>query len=170
MTTSLWTDAPSLSEALPQLPPRPIFIAYIAHDGMAGTPIHLLAGPPRPPRTELLRAQAHAYPEALAIDLKTYEFRLPDSTIWQDMGRRRKLQGMIRALIRQRLENPGAPISADELTECVWPGEKILRSAAQNRLYVTMTMLRRCGFAQWIENTHGGYMLKKNLEVVALTA
>lgn len=55
--------------------------------------------------------------------------------------------------------------SADELVGRTWPGERIARNAALNRLRVAIAELRELGLRDAIEHTGAGYRLRADLEV-----
>lgn len=68
----------------------------------------------------------------------------------------RRLMG---CLARARLESPGRGVSVDTLIAMTWPGEKMLREAGTNRIYVAINNLRGTGLREVIERTEDGYRL-----------
>lgn len=62
-------------------------------------------------------------------------------------------------LVKKRLEAPGHALSLDALFEAGWPGEKIARAAAANRVHVTLTKLRQLGLAGLLQSRDDGFLL-----------
>jgi hypothetical protein len=106
--------------------------------------------------------------EALLVDRTRRTFRAPDSREWVDMSRRETPYRLLDALLEGRLERPGAPVDSDALLEAAWPGEEILAEAAANRLYVTISTLRRAGLKKLIVSEGGGYMLDPDVPLMTL--
>ena len=79
------------------------------------------------------------------------------------LARRPVLRRLVHALVKEREKNPGKPVSATQLVRQIWPSEKILVSAAMNRLYVAITRLRDEGLADAIEHRGDGYLFKASL-------
>ncbi|MBL8788006.1 MAG: hypothetical protein JNJ59_24135, partial [Deltaproteobacteria bacterium] len=50
-------------------------------------------------------------------------------------------------------------VSVDTLIAMTWPGEKMLREAGTNRIYVAINNLRGTGLREVIERTEDGYRL-----------
>lgn len=71
---------------------------------------------------------------------------------------------MLRRLIGALVDAEGRPTTADALIAATWPGERILRSAARNRLYAALSRLRAMGLRDAIANDRRGYYL--TLDVV----
>ncbi len=106
--------------------------------------------------------------KALLVDRTRRTFRAPDSREWVDMSRRETPYRLLEALLDGRLERPGAPIGSDTLLEAAWPGEEILAEAAANRLYVTLSTLRRVGLKKLIVSEGGGYMLDPDVPLMTV--
>ncbi|APR86166.1 protein kinase/ LuxR family transcriptional regulator [Minicystis rosea] len=62
-------------------------------------------------------------------------------------------------LVRRRLEAPGRALTLEALFEAGWPGERIPRPAASNRVHVTLTKLRRLGLAGLLLSRDDGFLL-----------
>ena len=45
-----------------------------------------------------------------------------------------------------------------------WPGERIMPSAAANRVYVAISGLRRAGLAEDLEHSAAGYRIATSVE------
>jgi predicted ATPase len=89
---------------------------------------------------------------------------LPDrSTV--NLSRRRAPRAIFEHLVRHRSTHPGASVSAADLIDVGWPGERIMPAAATNRLYVAMATLRKLGLGDVIETDDGGYRVPPAVEV-----
>ncbi len=83
-----------------------------------------------------------------------------------DLRNRPVLQRALACLAEQRLACPGEPLAADALIRVVWPGERMLKRSAANRLHVTVTRLRKLGLgAALLGGRSGGYMLDRAIPV-----
>ena len=80
-----------------------------------------------------------------------------------DLSRRTVLGRMAVVLARARLERPGRGLELAELAAACWPGERIVRSAAANRVYVAISGLRRAGLAADLEKCADGYRISPEL-------
>ncbi len=76
-----------------------------------------------------------------------------------DLTRRTVLGRMVVVLARARMETPGRLLDVGELTAACWPGERIVRAAAANRVYVAISGLRRAGLAGDLERSTDGYRI-----------
>lgn len=74
-------------------------------------------------------------------------------------------QRLLWRFVRARLDHAGHTLSADELVESRWPGEKIIRESAMNRLYVAINNVRRAGLADLLERTPAGYRLRPDVHL-----
>ncbi len=110
-------------------------------------------------RVEALLLREGRIAVAVASDGAT--FRTGDTVV--HLGSRPQLRRVLAALARAK----GTTLSPDELRAEAWPGERTLRPAALNRLYVTVRRLRELGLATAIESVDGGYRLVPSTEVVA---
>jgi DNA-binding winged helix-turn-helix (wHTH) protein len=73
------------------------------------------------------------------------------------------------ALSRYRVDRPGQALSADELVRVGWPGERITRSAALNRLNFSIVTLRKMGLKDTLQNIpRVGYRLDPDVPVVII--
>ncbi|MCC7382165.1 MAG: winged helix-turn-helix domain-containing protein [Deltaproteobacteria bacterium] len=96
----------------------------------------------------------------------------PDGTWFQASGghrvnleRRAVLRALMRVLVEHRLAAPGAPLARDELVARLWPGERLIRDSAQNRLHVAIHTLRKLGMAGVLRRCGEGYFLDPGLEI-----
>lgn len=81
-----------------------------------------------------------------------------------DLSRRTVLARMLVVLVRNRIDNPGASLDVASLCAACWPGERILPSAAANRVYVAISGLRRAGLAEDLEHSPAGYRIATSVE------
>ena len=94
----------------------------------------------------------------LRVQMECQSFQGMDGHTY-DLRRRPVLQRAMRALLKLRLERPGACIDTESLIEVTWAGEWISRNAAKNRAYVTISTLRRAGLGAQLQSTESGYRL-----------
>jgi hypothetical protein len=80
-------------------------------------------------------------------------------------GRRPVIARIVHALASRRLDEPGRGFTCDELLSIGWPGERMLRKSAKNRVYVTVSRLRRLGLGEALVVRDGVYLLDPSLEV-----
>ncbi|MCB9592559.1 MAG: tetratricopeptide repeat protein [Sandaracinaceae bacterium] len=79
-----------------------------------------------------------------------------------DTRRRAAARRILEALVESR----GAPLDADQLIAAGWPGERILPTAAKNRLHVTLHRLRDLGLREGLVFADEGWSLDPSLAVV----
>lgn len=89
---------------------------------------------------------------------------------WSDgqtvnLARRKTLQRLLVALLEQRIHRPGEELPVASLIEAGWPGQRLLREAAINRLYVGLSTLRNLGLSDVIERHNMGYRLSPSVRV-----
>src|SRR5262249_5874712 len=75
------------------------------------------------------------------------------------MQKSRSARLILARLARLRVESPGKGLPLDALFAVGWPGERIARSAAKNRVYVTITKLRQLGLAGLLQSRDDGFLL-----------
>jgi hypothetical protein len=83
-----------------------------------------------------------------------------------DLSQRPILRKVVLGLTALATLHPGIPISIDHLVPLVWQGEKILASAAKNRLHVALGKLRALGLSTLILSKGNGYVLNPSIPVV----
>lgn len=99
--------------------------------------------------------------------------RIADDGSWFDrpgeprveIGHRRPLARLVRALAEQRLAHPGQPLRPRELLALGWPDDQVVERAGANRVYVALTTLRKLGLRDHIQRTEQGYLLALELEL-----
>lgn len=82
-----------------------------------------------------------------------------------DLSRRPSARAILHRLVRERVERPGTPLPVSALVEAGWPGERMLASAAANRVRVAVSGLRANGLDRVIAFARGGYLLDPALAV-----
>jgi hypothetical protein len=101
---------------------------------------------------------------ALRIDPSGAWFEAPGAER-VDCRRRQALRRILVRLARQRVQQPGVPISADALIAAGWPDERMSTASAQNRLYVTINRLRQLGLSAHLQLVEGGYRFDPGLAI-----
>jgi len=96
--------------------------------------------------------------EAWVFDLARSTL-LPPREAVIDLSTRPQLMRLARALAEQRVLAPGVALSQDELLAHAWPGEKMTAEAAQNRMKVALSTLRKLGLRSLILRAETGYLL-----------
>ncbi len=95
--------------------------------------------------------------ETLEIGEQGQWFRMTDFRV--DIAKRKPVARLLWALATGARDNPGVPVPTKALIEEAWPGEFIVRHAAQIRLRVAIATLRASGLSTRIVTGRGGYML-----------
>jgi DNA-binding response OmpR family regulator len=73
--------------------------------------------------------------------------------------RGRALRLMLLRLFEERLAAPGRALSRQALFASGWPGERASDEAQENRVYVTVSRLRKLGFSRLIVSRDDGFLL-----------
>lgn len=110
-------------------------------------------GPPATVRWErfLVRCADRVAGPTLAVD--------PDGFGDVDLRRRRVLRRLWAALHDEAVTNPGGCLSAEQLVEAGWPGERISWDSARNRLHVSLSGLRKLGLGSTLQCEEAGWRL-----------
>jgi hypothetical protein len=111
-----------------------------------------LAGPLLPPRTE-----SGTVLRRLEVARDASWFVAGGRRV--DLSKRRVLQSVLLALCDQYRNAPGVGLSSDELVERIWCGERMIREAGLNRLYVALSTLRSLGLSRYVHKRGGGYLI-----------
>jgi predicted ATPase/Tfp pilus assembly protein PilF len=77
----------------------------------------------------------------------------------EDLSGQRVLRRLLLGLVEQHLAAPGEGLPLDALREVGWPGERILRGAAVNRVHVALSKLRRLGLRSFLVCRDGRYFI-----------
>lgn len=89
----------------------------------------------------------------------------PDGGQRIELGRRGALRLVLQRLVEARLASPGRGLSAAELFEAGWPGERIKHESATARVYTTVQRLRGLGFGAALVTHDDGYLLAPEADV-----
>ncbi|EYF08695.1 ATP-binding protein [Chondromyces apiculatus] len=81
------------------------------------------------------------------------------------LHRRHVMSGILARLAERHATAPGQPSTVAELVEAGWPGERILPSAAANRLHNAVAVLRGLGLRGALCTRDGGYLLDPDIVV-----
>jgi len=84
-----------------------------------------------------------------------------------DLSRKGPARRVLARLLDERVDAPGTSVSAGELIEAGWPGERILPDAARARLYAVVRDLRKHGLESLIQTVDGGYRLDPDQDVAS---
>jgi DNA-binding SARP family transcriptional activator len=84
--------------------------------------------------------------------------RVPSGEVVR-LARRRPLKRLLRRLVDAHAAETGRSLSLDALVGAGWPGERIHRAAARNRLHNALSTLRKMGFSEVLRSRHDGYLL-----------
>jgi len=104
-------------------------------------------------------------PPTLVVGPEARWFRLRDREP-VNLLKARAVRLILHRLIERRVEAPGRALTLEELFEAGWPGERIQRKAAANRVYVTLTKLRQLGLGALLQSRDDGFLLDPALVVV----
>lgn len=99
---------------------------------------------------------------SLVWDDASDELTLPNGEV-VELGQRPQLERLVIALVERRLLEPGSPLTEDAILEACWPGEKMSATAAQNRVKVALSTLRKMGMREVILHQGDGWMLDPSL-------
>jgi hypothetical protein len=81
------------------------------------------------------------------------------------IAHRRSLCRLLAILADQRAARPGTPLGYAEITEAMWPGERILPGAAKSRIHVAISTLRKLGLGELVRGGSDGYYLDPSAEL-----
>ncbi len=79
---------------------------------------------------------------------------------WVELAAHPSQMRLLVALSKQRGSEPGIPVSAEALVAAGWPGERLARASALNRLRVAIVALRRAGLGESLCHVDPGYLLE----------
>jgi predicted ATPase len=82
-----------------------------------------------------------------------------------ELDRRKPLRRILVALAHAHADKRGLPVSPPDLIAAGWPGERIQKEAAANRLRVAMHTLRRLGLEGVLVTHPDGYLLNADISV-----
>lgn len=88
---------------------------------------------------------------AMAIDLATH------------LEKRPTLRRLFEALVRRRIEQPGALLALDDLLAAGWPGERFPRKVGKDRLHTSLATLRDLGLRTALLSDEAGFRLSPEI-------
>jgi predicted ATPase len=97
-------------------------------------------------------------PDALRVAFDGSSFNAPREPA-VSLASREKPRRVLLALARARSEQPGKALGVDDLMAAAWPGERVKRESAQNRVHVALDALRKLGLRDLVVRGEGGWML-----------
>lgn len=97
--------------------------------------------------------------DGLAVCIESRFFRLFEEE-WQDLRRDTPARRILESLV----ENRGG-MALPDLQAAAWPGERIRKDAAKNRVHVALSRLRSRGLKAWIQRVDERYLLSPELAV-----
>lgn len=83
-----------------------------------------------------------------------------------DLVRYGPVRRLLDRLVDERLATPGNALTAEQLIEAGWPGERMRHSAGLLRVYSAIRRLRRLGLEPLLITRDDGYLLDANAAVV----
>jgi predicted ATPase len=101
---------------------------------------------------------------ALLLEPDGSWFRPPGGS-WVDRSRHVNQRRLLAHLAGRHGEGP---VAAEQIQEALWPGERILPDAAQNRIHKVVSLLRKAGLGPLIQRETDGYRLDPDREVLLL--
>lgn len=111
------------------------------------------------------KAEPVVAPDALRVWPQFDRFEPPGGSPI-DIGRRRTLVRIFRALVLARRDRPGAGLSLEELQAVGWPGERMSPVSGANRVYVAIATLRANGMRDLLLKREVGYLLDPRTPLV----
>jgi hypothetical protein len=76
-----------------------------------------------------------------------------------DLVRYGPVRRLLDRLVEERLARPGTALSAEQLIDAGWPGERMRHSAGLLRVYSAIRRLRRLGLEPLLVTRDDGYLL-----------
>lgn len=113
-------------------------------------------------RAFLSALQPRRHERLLAVGLNGAWVELPDGRRLT-LSSKPSMQRLILALVAAHPS--GDPLSTDELFERAWPDESIRSDSARNRVRVTLSRLRKAGFADLLERTGRGVRICPTVQI-----
>ncbi len=82
-----------------------------------------------------------------------------------DLDGRPNLRRLLHCLLERRESAPACGLSAEELFAVGWPGERVLRAAGVQRVYVAIATLRKMGLQDVLLRSRDGYYIDPSVRV-----
>jgi tetratricopeptide (TPR) repeat protein len=112
----------------------------------------------------LERSLESTRPARLSISPDGSSFQAPGSPP-VSLSNRRTLCRLLALLADRRAEQPGVPLGYGPIAEALWPGERIIASAAKSRIHVAISTLRKLGLGDFVRGGAQGYYLDPSVEL-----
>ncbi len=103
--------------------------------------------------------------DALLVSFDGSWLRAPHG-VWSALGAYPTQARLLAYLAAERERTPGVALSAERLIEVGWPGERLKRPAALNRLRVALAAHRRAGLGEHLRHENHGYLLDSAVPLV----
>jgi tetratricopeptide (TPR) repeat protein len=110
-----------------------------------------------------LRWERHRIDRRLLVARDGSRFALGGNEI--QLATRKALPLLMKALVTERLEQPGRSLSVAEMFELGWPEERALAHSAAARVYMAVRALRLLGLGEILITRPQGYHLDPDVEV-----
>jgi predicted ATPase len=133
-------------------------VARLEADGALRSSLERVAARVLSARRARAAGAAAAGAPAFEIEPGGRWFRAPGATR-VSLARRPSLRGILAALMQRRLAAPGEGVPWEALLAAGWPGERVQRQAAKNRVQVAVRTLRREGLEPVLFTVDEGYQL-----------
>lgn len=83
-----------------------------------------------------------------------------------DLRRRWRIQRVLRRLLEAHQASPGAWLDVAAIFAAGWPGESARPASVTNRVYVTVSRLRKLGLGDLLESDSRGFRIRPDAEVM----
>jgi tetratricopeptide (TPR) repeat protein len=118
-----------------------------------------------PERIQRLQAHKRQPPTALRLQLTRDGAVVHFGSRAFDFSRRGPLRRVLTALAANHVANPGKALTAADIQEAGWPGERMFPDSAAARVYMAIRRLRELGLESVLVTTDEGYRLAPQLGV-----
>lgn len=98
--------------------------------------------------------------DGIVVGIESRFFRVPGGE-WQDLRR----QTAARRILDHLVSHPGKVATMADLQAAAWPGERIRKDAATNRIHVALSKLRQKGLKEFLKRDEDGYRLDPNVPI-----
>lgn len=102
----------------------------------------------------------------LLVDAERKAVRLGEAP-WVKLSNRATLWRIVSFLVRKRREAPGQGASLYELVSATYPDETLMGEAASNRIYYSLSTLRKMGLREVLARNEEGYLIPESLQIRA---
>jgi hypothetical protein len=117
--------------------------------------------------TRLLKSMKLAQTASvLLVDEQLSWFRVGHDAAAVTIARRKSIRGILEAFAHQHERVPGRALSTADLVRAGWAGEKMSKTAGQERVYAAIATMRKLGLRSLIEQEGEGYRLIPSVKLV----